>query len=156
MDPRLRFLLKFFAAYAVFQFLILAADLSALEKFITQTVAGWLNLPFDGNVLVSSSGSWAVNAQCTGLVSASILAALVLSLKKPSFPLKLLTLGIGTVLLLVLNVFRVAFVVWAGMKWNLAEPAHVISWMAMTAFIIGIWYAFNRYALKIRNFEGFI
>ena len=77
------FLIKFFAIYAVLQTAILAAPLAALEAWIAAVEAGALQLPAQGNRILFNSHQFEIVANCTGLMSSAVLAAIVFSLKKP-------------------------------------------------------------------------
>ena len=136
------FLIKFFAIYAIAQAAILIAPLGLLKEWIALIEASALGLQAQGNNILFNAHSFAITAQCTGLMSASVLAAIALSLKKPVLLKKIALIAAGAVLLFFINLFRVYLVLLAAIAFNpdAAGTLHEITWFAMAALIIVIWY----------------
>ncbi|MFH1587793.1 MAG: hypothetical protein ABIA76_00450 [Candidatus Diapherotrites archaeon] len=156
MNKKLIFALKFFVIYAVIQFLIYAIDLSFLENFIAELIGNALGLQVIANNIFFNETVYLIQPNCTGLVSAGILFAVVFSLKKPEIKLKSVIFLIGAIFLLLINLLRIYFVVLMGILFDLAELTHIISWFAMTAFILIAWFYLTKKIAKINEFEGFI
>ncbi|MBN2127720.1 MAG: archaeosortase/exosortase family protein, partial [Candidatus Diapherotrites archaeon] len=136
LKKSIEFAIKFFLIYFVLQFLIYFFDLSFLENAIASFIAGILSLSVSGNAISFNETLFIITPNCTGLVSASVLSAVVFSLKKPELKEKIKIFLIGAVLLFLINLIRIYFVILAGIYFNAAELMHVISWFAMTAFIL--------------------
>ncbi|MEM4390504.1 MAG: exosortase/archaeosortase family protein, partial [Candidatus Diapherotrites archaeon] len=109
-----------------------------LQKEIAFRIANLLNLPYENYFIFVNDGAFEINSSCSGLVSASILGALVFSLKKPSLEKKIVIFLAGSLILIFLNFFRVLLVVWVGSVHglNVAEFVHVATWFATTFFVI--------------------
>jgi len=158
MDAKIVFLAKFFALFFVLQFLVLVADLGFLQNAISEGISAMAGLENSGKFIRVKDGAFEITPSCTGLVSAAILAAVIFSLKRPELKKKTIMLIAGTAVLLVLNYFRVLFVVIAGREFGIgaAEILHVISWFVMSAGIIIVWYWFTKKLAKIESFDGFL
>ncbi len=154
----LAFLLKFFVIFAAVEALLLYADFSLLENYIAASAANWLGLPHSANLIFLPDGTFEINSQCTGLVSAGVLAAIVFSLRKPDLGKKAAIFLAGFALLLVLNYFRVYLVVWAGKAYGIGagEMVHVASWFTTAAFVLALWYYFTKRVAKTKDFAGFL
>lgn len=136
------FLIKFFLIYAIAQAAILIAPLGLLKEWIALIEASALGLQVQGNNILFNAHSFEITAQCTGLMSASVLAAIALSLKKPALWKKIALIAAGAALLFFINLFRVYLVLLAAIAFNpdAAGTLHEITWFAMAALIIVIWY----------------
>ena len=152
------FLLKFFLIFSVLHYLIYLIDTDFLQQFITDFASNALNLPSQGLFIYINAQPFFISKSCTGLISSFILAAIIFSLKKPEIEKKIAMYLAGTIILLIANVFRVIFVLWMGILFGIqaAELTHVISWFAMSALIIALWYYSSLKLLKIKNFSGFL
>lgn len=152
------YLLKFFLIFAAAEAMLFYLDFSALEGFIAQSAATWLALPSSGNLIFLKDGALEINSQCTGLVSSSVLGAIVFSLRKPGLKQKTAIFLAGFFLLLVLNYFRVFLVVWAGKAYGIGtgEIVHVASWFTTALLVIGLWYYFTKRITGTRDFSGFL
>ena len=135
-----------------------AADISFFQESITAFQANLLGADFDGIKIFLNGGVFLITPSCTGFVSASILGAIIFSLKKPKLKQKIGIFLAGAVLLMVANQFRLYFVLLSGkFFWvQTAELVHVASWFATTAAIIFAWYYFTKKTAKIKDFEGFL
>lgn len=147
------FLAKFFAVYLVLQSLLLATDLSFLENALASLEANWLRETVVGSKIILKTGIFYINAQCTGLVSGIILAAVVFSLKKPGWKQKVELWLLGAVVLFILNIGRVFLVLLVaqqhGFYW--AEIVHEISWFSTAIFILGIWLLLSKRIAKVKS-----
>ncbi len=147
------FLLKFFALYAVMQFLILVAPLGFLQEFIAATEATMLGLEAKGSTILFNDHRFEIVANCTGLMSISVLAAIVFSLKKPELKKKIGLLAAGAAILFPLNLLRVYFVLLAATtNPNIAESLHMLTWFAMSAAILILWYCLTKRVAKVKRF----
>ncbi|MBI4210758.1 MAG: exosortase/archaeosortase family protein [Candidatus Diapherotrites archaeon] len=154
----LLFLAKFTAIFAAAELLINTLDFSWLENALAAYAASPIGLQAYGNTVTAGTGSFEVNASCTGLVSASVLAAIIFSLRKPDLKEKAgIFLG-GTAILFALNYFRVMLVLLIGKNFGpgAAETAHIISWFTTSAFIIALWYLFTKRMTGTKDFSGFL
>lgn len=140
------FLAKFFIIYGVLQALILFAPLEGMESGIASVEAGALGLEADGNRILFDSHSFEIAANCTGLMGISVLAAIALSLKKPELKKKIALVVAGSILLLAINLLRLYLVLLAAISFNaeMAEALHTLTWFAMAAAILAIWYFFTK------------
>ncbi|MBI2598103.1 MAG: exosortase/archaeosortase family protein [Candidatus Diapherotrites archaeon] len=152
------FLIKFFAIFALFHYFLLVVNLSFFEDAIAGFQARLLGLGFEKNSVFAKDGAFLITSSCTGLVSTIILGAIIFSLKKPSRKEKIWIFFGGTALLLIVNQFRLYFVLLIGKIFGVqaAELAHIASWFATTAAIIFAWYYFTKKMTKTKNFEGFL
>ncbi|MCR4368771.1 MAG: exosortase/archaeosortase family protein [archaeon] len=157
-DARLAFLAKFFAIFALAELLLFTLDLSIIQNFIASSIALQLGLDFAGNYIFAKGGVFVIVPSCTGLVGTSVLGAIIFSLKKPEVRQKIAIFFAGAILLIILNYFRVLFVVWLGAEFGmgLAEIAHVVSWFVASSFVIVLWYFFTKKAAGIKDFSGFL
>jgi exosortase/archaeosortase family protein len=147
------FLIKFFAIFFILTTLVELLDL----LFFTEWLAFISAMPFKVNVvsnLVFVNGeNFLVTNSCTGLVSASILAAIIFSLKKPLIKQKILLFLFGMGILLVLNIPRLMLVLWSASVGLDAELVHIITWFFMSIFILIIWYFGTKRIAKINDFS---
>lgn len=137
------FLGKFFLIYAVLYTLLLTFHAEPLQYFIAGVESQWTGLQQDGlSILVSERDSFFISEQCTGLVSAITLTALIWAGRKPGWKKKLALNIAGLVFLLIVNLIRIYFVIHIGQTIGMpeAEVVHQISWYLMTAIIVALWY----------------
>ena len=154
----LYFVLKFFVLFSVLQLLIIIVDITTLQQWIASFAAGWAGLPSEGIGIFVKDGMFLVTENCTGLISSFILGSIIFSLQKPSFPKKITLFLLATLALLIINLFRVYFVVLIGATYGLSagETVHVISWFVMSAAIIVLWYYGTKRIANVQNFSGFL
>jgi len=147
------FLAKFFAIYFALQFLILVIDLSFLENGLAAFQGQWVGAMVEGNQVVLKEGIFEINAQCTGLVSGIILAAVVFSLKKPDWKTKFKLWVMGAAALFLLNIARVYIVLVVARQYGLywAEIVHQVSWFSTAVFILGIWLLLSKRMAKVKS-----
>tara|TARA_Y100000310_G_scaffold280829_1_gene300833 strand:+ start:3596 stop:4006 length:411 start_codon:yes stop_codon:yes gene_type:complete len=131
------------------------APLSPLQNAIAGFEAGLLGLARDGNVIGIAGGLFVVSASCTGLVSASVLAAIIFSLKKPVLKKKLVIFATGAIALFLLNLVRVYIVLLVAINFGsaAADLAHTISWFSTAALILAAWYLGMKKLIGIKDFS---
>jgi exosortase/archaeosortase family protein len=126
-----------------------------LQNFIASFEAGLLGLESVTNAIQAGGGIFIIAANCTGLVSASILAAVVFSLKKPEFKKKLLVFVAGSFALMLLNLARLYLVLLVATSFGLiwAETVHTVSWFTTAALVLAAWYFGTKRIAKVTNFK---
>jgi exosortase/archaeosortase family protein len=152
------FILKFFAIFLILELALHIIGFEQLQNMIAKSQAKVFNLVSEGNNIFLDAGVFEINPSCTGLVSGIILAAIIFSLKKPDLPKKIFILISGSLVLFVINYFRVLIVIWAGIEFGMqaAEAVHVVSWFSTTFFVFGAWYYFTKLVSGAKNFDDFI
>jgi len=151
----LLFAAKFFLIYGILQAIIYIAPISALTNFIAALEGNALGLQFAGDKIAAGDALYVITNSCTGLVSWSILAAIIFSLRKPAMAKKLQMALLGGALLFIINLFRVAAVILVGLGFGhgTAEFAHTVSWFAMSAFVLGVWFLLTKRLTGIKDFS---
>ena len=149
------FLAKFFVIFSVLYAVLWNAEIGPLNEWIAGIESWALSIERHGSTLIAGDSNFIITNYCTGLVSASILAAIVFSLKKPALKQKIAVFLAGAAALFFINLGRVYFVLMAGIALggNAAETLHTISWFVMSAFIIALWYYLTKRIAKIRDFS---
>jgi exosortase/archaeosortase family protein len=136
------FFLRFFSIVAVSQALLIVFEPYWLESLIASAEAALLGLRSTGNIIYMEGQPFAISANCTGLLSSSVFAAIVFSLRKPELKKKIAIALAGISALFALNFVRVYLVMAAGnilgMQW--LNTAHLLSWFAMFGAVLGAWY----------------
>jgi len=143
------FLVKFFLIYGILQSIIQIAPMNFITWPIASFEASLLGLESEQNAVISGPITFVINNSCTGLVSISVLAAIVFSFKRPKLKKKLIIFIPCAIALFFINLLRVYMVLFFGVAVNhsLAEPVHVASWFIMSGAIIALWYeATKRFA----------
>src|SRR3989338_9410945 len=150
-----RFLVFFFAIFFGLSALISWMDLSALEGYLAAFSGGVLGLPVSGNIVSVNGYPFAITNECTGLVSAAVLCAVVLSLRKPDFKTKTVLFLIGALVVFLLNIPRVMLVLYSAQiaGAEAAEVVPVATWFSTTLLILGLWIWTTRLVGKIRDFS---
>lgn len=149
------FLAKFFVIFSVLYAVLWAAEIQPLNEWIAGIESWALSIERDGSALKAGDSNFVITNYCTGLVSASILAAIVFSLRKPALKQKIAVFLAGAAALFFINLGRVYFVLMAGIAFggSTAETLHTISWFIMSGFIIALWYYLTKKIAKIRDFS---
>lgn len=152
------FLAKFFAIYAVLQFLILAAPIQGLQQSIAWLEGNAFGLETEGSLILFNGHSFEIVANCTGLVGISVLAAIVFALRKPEFKKKAMLFGLGALILFPLNLLRVYLVLLAATSFNpdAAEALHVATWFTTSAAILLLWYYLTKKVALVKEFGSLI
>ena len=148
------FLIKFFLIYAILQTIILMAPLEPLQNSIAEFEAGLLGLEAEGNTIPVNSNRFEIVANCTGLMSISVLAAIIFSLRKPELKKKIMLFAAGAIILFPLNLLRVYLVIVTATTINpeLAEILHTITWFTTSAIILAMWYYLTKRIAKVKDF----
>lgn len=136
----LLFLAKFFAIFLVLTFIINIADLSFFNQKAAQITADLNGLQSYQNAVFFEEKVFFVTNNCLGLLTASILAGLIFSFKKPVFKKKLGLFISGFLLIIVVNVFRLWLVLFLAKKGFDVEFVHTLTWFFMSAIVLMIWY----------------
>ncbi|HLC92814.1 MAG TPA: archaeosortase/exosortase family protein [archaeon] len=157
-ENEISFLVKFFAVFGIAELLIFLLDFSVLQNRIASEVAGFFGLEYFGNTIFVQGGAFEIVSSCTGIVSISILASIIFSLKKPPLRQKAGIFIAGAALLLALNYLRVFLVIFAGKEYGIfaGEVVHIVSWFTTAAFVIGLWYYFTKKITGVKDFSGFL
>ncbi len=152
------FLVKFFVIYSVLQTAIVLAPLDPLKEGIASFEARALGLEAEGNKIFFNGGIAEIVANCTGLMSISVLAAIVFSLKKPGFKKKVGLLAAGAALLFPLNLLRIYLVLITATAFELKTfgSIHTTTWFAMSAAILLFWYYLTKRVTKSKEFGHMI
>jgi len=152
------FLVKFFLIYAVLQYIILNAPLGLLENWIASIQAALLGLKAEGNIVLFNVSRFEIAANCTGLMSIAVLAAIVFSLRKPEMKKKIALLALGFLVLFPLNLLRVYLVLLVAISLGpgSAEALHVATWFAMSAAILFLWYYLTKRLAKVEEFAAIL
>ncbi len=134
--------------------MIYVAPMHFITDSIASLEASFLGLKNVESTILFDSVSFVINNSCTGFVSASILAAIVFSLKKPNLKKKLYIFVACALALFVINLVRVYLVILFGIRFGvtLAEFAHIISWFLMSAAIIVCWYVATKKIIGVKEF----
>ena len=152
------FIGKFIVIFSVLEFIIFNLDMSFLQFFIAQTQADFFNLQFRNNLIFVKDGAFVIVPSCTGVVSGSILAGIVFSLKKPELKRKIGIFLAGLAGLIILNYLRVMFVIWTGKEFGLGvgDLVHVVTWLFTAIFVIGAWFVVTKKITGVKDFQGFL
>ncbi|MDO8625499.1 MAG: exosortase/archaeosortase family protein [Candidatus Diapherotrites archaeon] len=150
-----RFLVLFLVLYAVLQFLLVAAPLGFLERFLAELVSSLLGLSTFRNAVFVGNDTFTIDNQCTGLASAIVLASVVFALRKPDLKRKIAMVVGGGVVLFLLNIPRLLLVLWSAKAFGIgvAQTVHVASWFLTTAFILGAWYVLATKASGVKSLD---
>ncbi len=149
------FLAKFFLVFLVLQALLLAANLNFMERAIASVEAQALGVQSNGNIVFIGNNSYSIDANCTGLLSGAIIAAIVFSFRKPEIKQKIAIALSAGMLLFLLNIPRVFVVLWTAKYFGAqaAETVHVTTWFSTAAFILLFWYFLTKKITKTRDFS---
>jgi len=151
------FLISFFLIYFILGEIINLLDLSFLTNALASFSASVVGGVALGNLVILGEGSkFVVSNMCTGLVSASILAAVVFSLRKPNMKKKVALFVLGTILLMLINIPRIILVLLAAKAGFDAEMVHMATWFLMSAAILLIWYVGTKAWAKVEDFGELI
>lgn len=152
------FVIKFFAIFSIIGTAINYVNLEWFTSAIAFFEAKMFSLPYTENLLLLNGQIYEINNSCTGLLSATILAGIVFALKKPDFKNKLKIFLTGAILLIPINLARIAGVLLVGINFgtNAAEIMHVISWFFTTGIILLLWYKLTAKKLGKKGFKEMI
>jgi exosortase/archaeosortase family protein len=150
------FLAIFFLIYFILGEIINLLDLSILTNAIASFSASFLGGAVSGSTVTINGAKFVVSNMCTGLVSASILAAVVFSLRKPELKKRVALFAAGTALLMLINIPRVILVLAAAKMGFDAEMVHMLTWFLMSAAILLIWYYGTKIWAGVSDFSELI
>ncbi|MFH1545537.1 MAG: exosortase/archaeosortase family protein [archaeon] len=144
--------------FALLHLIVWSVDLSFLENSIASFEAGLTGLESNGNIIAINAQKIEINPSCTGLISISILAAVIFSLRKPELKKKIIIFAAGGISLLLLNLLRVYFVIVVGKTYGIAagEIAHELSWLSTAIFIIVLWYYLTKRITGTKSFNELV
>jgi len=130
--------------------------LGVLQQAIAGFEAGLLGLESNGSMIYTTAGIFVISNNCTGLVSASVLAAVIFALKKPEIKKKAAMFLAGAIALLLLNFVRVYIVLMTAMQWGAqaADLAHTVSWFSTAGLVLVLWYAAVKKVAGIKDISG--
>lgn len=150
------FVVKFFLIFFVFSFVVEILSLSWLTEFIAWLSASIIGLDANGAVVYVKWSSFIVGNACTGLMSASILAATIFALRKPTLDKKVGLFLIGLAILLVINIPRVSLVLLSAAYGFDANLVHELTWFLMSGVILLIWYFGTKKLFDVKDFSELI
>ena len=146
------FCIKFFVIFFVLEFIIDSVELSFFTNALASMTAAILGASSTGNIVLLAGNTFVVTNSCTGLISTSILAAIIFSLKKPEMIKKIALFVAGLAALVLLNIPRVALVVYSPLLGLDADTVHVLTWFVMSAAVLLIWYYGTKKITGIKEF----
>jgi len=150
------FALKFFIIYFVLSTLVGLIDLSFLTNRISAISAQYLGLSYSNSSIFVNQGEFIVGNSCTGLVSASILIAIIFALKKPIDKKKILLALLGAIILLIVNIPRVMLVLFAAKEGFDADLVHMSTWFLMSIIILLVWYFGLKRMTKVKDLSELV
>jgi exosortase/archaeosortase family protein len=153
------FLLKFFVIFTILSTIINLLDLTMLNSWLAYISATYTTFIIGhglfvlDNVIFLNGNKFIVTNSCTGLVSASILASVIFSLKKPEIKKKIVLVLIGTIILLFFNLPRLMLVLLSPKAGFDADLIHIFTWYIMSGLILLIWYYGTKRFTNIDDFS---
>lgn len=153
------FVTKFFLIYSVLYALILLTNTFYIEEGLAKALHYFTGKGMlEGNTIMFDGEGFQINESCTGLVSASILAALVFSLPKPEAWKKTLIVLCGALIMLAVNFFRVTGVITLGYYYGAetAEILHIASWFLTSGILLIVWYYLNKKISKVKELSELV
>jgi exosortase/archaeosortase family protein len=142
-----RFLINFFLVFIPLYVILLAWDPFFLREFVARSSAWLMNAAVTENAgivsVVYRGEDYGIAGSCTGIVSISIFAGLVNSLKLK--PIKKVGYALlSTPLFIALNVLRIAVSLYLGGGGPLTETLHfslwiVSVWLILVLYILVVW-----------------
>jgi len=150
------FIIKFFFIFFLLSFIVEILPLGWLNELIAQVSSSLVGLSAKGAIINIDGFNFIVGNACTGLMSASILAATIFSLAKPSIKKKLMLFTIGLGILLIVNIPRVSLVLLFAKYGFDANLVHELTWFVMSGVILLIWYYGTKKVCEIKDFSELI
>ena len=150
------FVVKFFLIFFVLTYLIELVNLNFFTTALASLSAAMVGALSLGSAVITSHGVYVISNACTGFTSASILAAVVFSLRKPRFSQKVWVFVAGTIVLLLLNIPRLALVLFAAQNGWDADLVHTITWFLMSAAVLLLWYFGTKRIAKVKDFSELV
>ncbi len=157
LNKNVMFLIKFLALFLLFYFLIYNLPIIPLQNFIASQLANFLSLQHSSHYIFINNHNFSIEPDCTGLISLSMLASLLLALKKPSLKRKLLLFILSIFLIFPFNFLRLVLVLSiAKLSFQYSLITHTISWFFMAIFVLSIWYFIIERVYKIKIDKTFL
>lgn len=150
------FTIKFLVIFAVLNVLIWFADLSQLNLFLAKESGQLVGAQVKETSLTFGAGNFVVTNSCTGLVSISILASIIFAFQRPKLKKRLALFIIGAGVLFLINIPRIALVVYSSSLGLDAEAVHELTWFLMSAIILIVWFFGMRTIAKEKDFVQLI
>lgn len=152
-NPRVRtFVIRFLLVFFAFQVLAVFSPLHFLQNAMAQILGGMFSLPVEGSLLLLRPTAFEITPLCTGITSIAIWLGLLWGFKLPEKKEKIALAVWGSIVILLINFFRVMLIVYWGKTYPLAavELAHTISWFVLSGVIILGWRYFlmQRYGFE--------
>ncbi len=151
----LMFLVKFGIIFSALHLLVWTVPTYFLQDWIASLQAGFTGLQVHGNLIFLGEHKILINPSCTGLISSSIIAAIIFSLRKPEIKKKIQIFLLAAIIMFFLNLIRIYIVLLAGMQFGgeWIGIMHEASWLMTAVFIVGLWYYFTKKITKIEEFN---
>jgi exosortase/archaeosortase family protein len=150
------FAIKFFLIFFILSSIIEILPLAWLNELIAGIASLLVGLPAQNAIIYANGAIFIVGNACTGLMSASILAATIFSLNKPNLTKKLTLFLIGLGILLIVNIPRVALVLLFSKAGFDANLVHELTWFIMSGVILFIWYFGMKKMYLVKDFSELI
>lgn len=128
-----------------------------LQAWLAGHVSTITRIPNNGIFFVVGSGIFEVTPFCAGITSIALLVGLLFGFNYPAPNQKIIFLIAGGIGLFLLNIFRIALVIWVGsstQNLSLAEHLHTLTWFVLSGIILGTWYLVLRRLSHARNNEA--
>ncbi|MDD3160065.1 MAG: hypothetical protein PHQ98_03795 [Candidatus ainarchaeum sp.] len=153
LNKRLFFLLKFFLIFSTLELIIINLNLEFLTKFLTLITATITNLPFHFNQINMNGQLFIITNSCTGLTTIAMFFALIFAFNYPKLEEKIKLFLIGGLILVIINIFRIIFILKYVKLGFDGELIHSLTWLVMSLVCIIIWYKLNKENLLEFNKE---
>jgi exosortase/archaeosortase family protein len=150
------FIIKFFIIFFILNLVVELLPLDFLTSSLALFVGNLLGLQVLNNVVLVNDSTFIIGNMCTGLTSASILAAIIFSLSRPTLSKKIIFFLTGLVLLLLVNVPRLILVLYFAKQGYDAGLVHELTWFFMSAVVLFIWYYWNKKILGVKDFSELV
>lgn len=134
------FLTKFFLVFSILFILIEIFPLDFFNNFLTQITASLVGLSYLENKIFFENTTFIVTNLCSGMVSIAIFAGLVFGFKRPILINKIIIFILVSLVLLIVNIFRIIFILIMSINGFDPEFIHQITWYFMSLLILIFWY----------------
>lgn len=134
------FLIKFFIIFTILFFLIEILPLSFYNNFLAQITASPLGLNYLQNKIFFENTTFIVTNLCSGLISITIFAGLIFGFKNPVLINKIIIFLLISLILLIVNIFRIFFILIMSINGFDPEFIHEVTWYLMSLLILILWY----------------
>jgi exosortase/archaeosortase family protein len=131
--------------FFVLFFLIEIINLSFYNNFLAEYTAKFFGFNYEGNKIFFENITFVVTNLCSGLVSIAVFAGIIFSFKKPIIKNKIILFVLFSLVLIIINFFRILFILWASILGFDPELVHIVTWYLMSGIILFFWY----YSMKV-------